>query len=188
VDCATRHLGNDLIDRLLSDSDPFVRACVYESSSTVSRSVDPWQDMKTGALHHGSDLEPLFLAATQLERLALMRNPRLGDLFSQKLEIIEKLFDREDETLGLVLVERTELVRTYIWNPKTREASRERSGTRHGWTSTDLHPATKSIGPLFGSLPPNGPREPEFRKPSIENWTRLMMPRRTSIATARTLN
>jgi hypothetical protein len=55
---------------------------------------------------------PYFHEATHLERLALMRNPELwcGN------KLIQRIFDYENQELGLTLEERKELIGAFLAN------------------------------------------------------------------------
>jgi hypothetical protein len=51
-----------------------------------------------------------FTESTHLERLALVRNPEVGQL------LIEKIFDHEDQELGLTANERERLILAFLTN------------------------------------------------------------------------
>jgi hypothetical protein len=81
------------VDRLESDPDPFVRACLRENPD---------------AFHRGSF--QAFEKATHLERLALVRNPEVD------YNLIERIFDPEDLQLGIDMPARGELVCALLSN------------------------------------------------------------------------
>ena len=99
--------GNRSIERpernleksLKNDLDPFVRACLRENPTVFSGRGDfYWM--------------PYFQEATKLERLALMRNPEVWCGY----ELIQRIFDYENEELGLTLEERKELIGALLTN------------------------------------------------------------------------
>jgi hypothetical protein len=92
----------DLVQRLKQDPDPFVRACLRENPTAFGSGIwltDRWMD----AFHE----------ATAMERLALVRNPQVGE------EFIEKIFDPEDQDLAITLEERQALVFAFLTNTAT---------------------------------------------------------------------
>jgi len=86
-------LSDDAKEKLRSDSDPFVKACCLENPS--------W---------HRQLLTMMFPNVSHLERLALVRNPRID------IELIEKIFDPKEQDLGIDLRERGELARAFLTN------------------------------------------------------------------------
>lgn len=88
----------NLSERLKNDPDAFVRACLWENLD-LSGAFD-------------------FQNAPQMERLAYVRNPRVG--ISQKF--IEKLFDHEDTELGITLEQRMELILACLINAEKMTA------------------------------------------------------------------
>lgn len=103
-------------DRLISDPDPFVRACLMENQTHVN----------------SFNAERAFLFATHLERLALVRNPKV--VTADKL--IRKIFDLEDKDegpgdrlgrlgeLGIDLGQRKELALAFVSNSGAQRDSR----------------------------------------------------------------
>lgn len=84
-----------IFEALKTDSDPFVRACLYENPAACGLS---------------GGLTSRFLDATHIERLALMRNPKVGT------KLVEVLFDPENREFALTLGERAELCRAFLSN------------------------------------------------------------------------
>ena len=105
-----------LTDRLITDSDTFVRACLMENHTHVS-----W-------LNAGR----AFLFATHLERLALARNPDVA----KADKLICKIVDLEDkdegpgdkigslEKLGIDFEQRKQIALAFISNPAVQKDSR----------------------------------------------------------------
>jgi hypothetical protein len=90
-------LGDDLRERIRQDSEPMVRACFRENPEFVSQfRKDAWIQA--------------FGEATELERLALMRNLNIHG------ELVEAVFDPEDTSLGLGLGSRKQLVLAFLGN------------------------------------------------------------------------
>ena len=102
-----RYPERNLKDRLKSDPDPYVRACLRENEH-VFWLFGSFSD------HY----EQLIREATQLERLALMRNPSLN------VWAVQKLLDLEDQEFGLSQETRRELLLAALMNPKLRSDSK----------------------------------------------------------------
>ena len=100
-------LSKDQVVRLKSDSDEFVRACLFENPATrvFFASLDRWLE--------------LFAEANHTERLAMMRNPNLGFC----TDFIEILFDSEDTKLGIDLETRAQYVVAVLSNKLAAEAN-----------------------------------------------------------------
>ena len=96
--------GN-LKDRLQNDPDPMVRACLCENPSVPGIFTLDWKER--------------FQEATHLERLALVRNPKVHE------DLIEQIFDPEDKELGLDLKTRGELALAYLTNTKALAKKRK---------------------------------------------------------------
>lgn len=96
----------NLAARLKNDPDPFVRACLRENPTVFDFSVrdEDWMEH--------------FREATHLERLALVRNPNVGD------QLIRKLFDYEDRELGINIEAREALVLAFLANRKALSRSK----------------------------------------------------------------
>lgn len=94
---------------LRSDSDSFIRAALNENAHYPPYEYD-WV--------HESD----FAALSQLERLALMRNPRLPRLVLT--DLVLRILDCDDKSLGLTIEERTQLALAYLTNGSAIEDSR----------------------------------------------------------------
>lgn len=95
----------NLVDRLKSDPDPFVRACLRENPDASYR----------GSLR-------AFEEATPLERLALVRNREVDD------DLIQRIFDPEDQQLGIDMAARGELVCAFLSNAEFLEEKLTRAG------------------------------------------------------------
>lgn len=91
----------NLEDRLRNDPDPFVRACLRENPTVFNGWGVP------GWIEH-------FRQATHMERLALMRNPEIGNAHGESL--IQKVFDYEDQELGIDLEAQKELILAFFTN------------------------------------------------------------------------
>jgi hypothetical protein len=85
---------------LENSRDPFIRAAVKENPHFTDHGVfdESWIQE--------------FITAMQIERLALVRNPRIHE------ELIEALFDYEDTKLTINIEERKTLIIAYLSNPK----------------------------------------------------------------------
>ena len=106
----------NLEDRLRNDPDPFVRACLRENPTTYDFFAD-WVK--------------LFIESTHFERLALIRNPDVDS------ELIEKLFDHEDQELGINLKERHELVLAFLTNKKVLSRFKKSRIEPRDWIDRD---------------------------------------------------
>lgn len=104
----------NLRDRLQKDPDHFLRACLYENPNQVGLLV-PGNVLGTLL----PDWLALFTQATCLERLALVRNPRIG------LDLMEKIFDPESQALSIDMKERTDLVCAFLTNKDRMQDSWE---------------------------------------------------------------
>lgn len=119
----------NLEERLKNDPDPFVRACLRENPEVFHSItfVVKWREW--------------FEEASHLGRLALVRNRNVvGDL-------IERIFDPEDNELGIELNERLELALAFLTNEKALERSRvEYFDFPDGW---DAHTTTALFNKLW---------------------------------------
>jgi hypothetical protein len=101
-------LFRPLVEQLIRDPDEFVRACLYENQTVFS---------SNGA-------ENAFICATHVERLALMRNPRVAK--AEKL--IREIFDPDnkelEEGLKIGFEQRKELALAFVSNPEAQKDSR----------------------------------------------------------------
>ena len=114
---------HDLEARLREDPDLYVRACVYENP-------------RFGGFKHLNQPIELFLEATPLERLALVRNPNVGK------KLIEQIFTYDETQLGIAIAERRELIRAFLTNTKAIEKSHKDSfdfADGADWASTSSH-------------------------------------------------
>ena len=100
----------NLEDRLINDPDPFVRACRQENPTVFSAwSTTGWIDY--------------FREATHLERLALMRNPEVGNPHAETL--VHTIFDYEDQELDIALSARQECILAFLTNAAAVNRSRQ---------------------------------------------------------------
>ena len=90
------YLDEELKTRLRADPDELVRASVWENASVYFYSFERW----CGA----------FKAASHLERLAMVRNPHVSR------ELVEKIFDLENQELELEMDKRRELACAFLTN------------------------------------------------------------------------
>lgn len=118
----------NLADRLKNDTDPFVRACLRENPTVF----DAWSS--TAWVEY-------FQEATHLERLALMRNPEVGSAHGE--DLIQQIFNHEDQELGIDLEARKELILAFLTNTKALNESRrlKRLHFQDGlsWAGTRAH-------------------------------------------------
>lgn len=96
--------GQNLESRLKSDPDPFVRACLRENPTILTLS---------------SESSDWFRGSNHMERLALMRNRWVSS------KLVEKIFDLNDQELGISVEERKELVLAYLTNGDALSRSRK---------------------------------------------------------------
>lgn len=115
---------NILEEQLRTDPDPFVRACLRENPHVYSPRFDPIPD---------------FNASSHLERLALMRNPKIGT----PNPLITAIFDPEDQQLRISSQERKELIFAYVTNAMAiKESHRDDFVDGWNWHETRRHFAT----------------------------------------------
>ncbi|MBI1956677.1 MAG: hypothetical protein HYS38_09815 [Acidobacteria bacterium] len=119
----------NLEGRLRNDPDVLVRACFLENPEAY--------DLLPSHARYG--IEETFRGCAHLERLALMRNPKI--CFAR--ELVERLFDPDDHELGLQPGERAELVRALLTNREYVQESHQVSPRYHmeglGWHFTNEH-------------------------------------------------
>jgi hypothetical protein len=103
-------LFSGLTERLRQDSDPFVRAALFENPEFLSSLwIEPWLDE--------------FKTCTPLGRLAMMRNEALN------LDLVELILDLNDTKLGIEMSERFQLAKACLVNKRVVENGR-RTRTR----------------------------------------------------------
>ncbi|MDR3577934.1 MAG: hypothetical protein P4L50_29060 [Anaerolineaceae bacterium] len=107
----------NLIERLKQDSDPFVRAALYENH---------YLSTEFGMSAFGDGGVGVFRECAPLERLAMMRNKELS------LELVKRILDPQDTTLCLENEERAVLAKACMVNPKV---------VRNGRLSREMFPA-----------------------------------------------
>lgn len=107
----------DLAARLKNDPDLFVRACLRENPEVFNAySYEAWREY--------------FLEATHLERLALLRNTKIRNAD----ELIQKIFDKDDQELGIDPEARQQLAWAYLTNAKAMsDAPRKSYDFVSGW-------------------------------------------------------
>lgn len=103
---AYEYPSRNLADRLKNDPDQFVRACLRENTNVF----DPFSFI--------THWKEYFQEATPLERLALVRNPEVSR------ELIERIFDPEDQELEINLEERKELALAFLTNKEALASSK----------------------------------------------------------------
>jgi hypothetical protein len=87
----------NLAERLKEDEDEFVRACLYENPAMFSGSgYDEWKR--------------IFMDATHMERLALVRNPNMQSIH----KLLDAIFDPENTELDISLDEREQFVNALL--------------------------------------------------------------------------
>jgi hypothetical protein len=111
------HPDRNLYERLKQDSDPFVRAALYENHHLF---------FKFGMSTLGGDGIGVFSECVPIDRLAMMRNRELS------LEFVKRILDPEDTTLCLDNEERAMLAKASLVNPKV---------VRNGRMSREMFPA-----------------------------------------------
>jgi len=110
----------DLEQHLKNDPDPFVRACLRENP-------------------HVFALIPLtatneFLESNHIERLALMRNPKIH----WDHQLLKKIFDYDNQELGITLQERKELICAFLTNKEAFDyLDKTRNLPRSEWPTFD---------------------------------------------------
>src|SRR2546425_2452962 len=106
----------DLAARLKNDPDLFVRACLRENPEVFNAySYEAWREY--------------FLEATHLERLALLRNTKIRNAD----ELIQKIFDKDDQELGVDPEARQQLAWAYLTTAKAGDAPRKSYDFVSGW-------------------------------------------------------
>ncbi len=90
------HIHGEQEERLKQDPDEFVRACLWESS----------------ILSEFWDWQKSFECASHLQRLAMVRNPHIDD------ELIEKVFDLDNQEFGLDMGARQQLASAFLTNER----------------------------------------------------------------------
>jgi hypothetical protein len=134
-DAGGRPIGipsRNLEERLKNDPDPFVCASLRENPTVFGgliSSTEKWMGY--------------FREANHMERLALVRNPEVWEPF------IEKIFDPEDNALGITLQERQELVLAFLTNEEAL-AKEARAALRRP-TGSDNIEIDAAIMSHFGS-------------------------------------
>lgn len=127
------HPEFNLRQRLQNDPDPFVRACLREN---------PWFKFA------GEKWEDIFKKSTHMERLALVRNESL----ETDKNFITKLFDSEDQDLGIDLDERRELIFIFVGSGKVLRRYTEEAGLLgypESWDGLTDHLASKFLANLW---------------------------------------
>jgi hypothetical protein len=115
------HPERNLLSRLKNDPDPFVRTCVNENPALFGGLL-PWSNPE--------EWKEAFRNASHLERLALVRNPRVDE------KLIEQIFDHEDQELGISLEVRGEFVRGFLTNYHAiRDSFKGKFDFIDGWDS-----------------------------------------------------
>ncbi len=136
------HSDRNLIERLKQDSDPFVRAALYENHHLFS---------KFGMSALGGDGIGVFRECAPLERLAMMRNKELS------LEFVKRILDPQDTTLFLENEERATLAKACLVNPQVihnGRLSREMfPAGADGWGNYTIRKDSEAIWELAAKWP-----------------------------------
>ncbi|HTT76970.1 MAG TPA: cell division protein FtsA [Candidatus Binataceae bacterium] len=136
----------DLLEILRKDPDPFIRACVYTNPSfsmaaRIVRMNNTFQGRALAAMVVLIEEEKSWWTeATHLERLAMTRRRSVG---SQIL----KVFDLNDEELGLSLEERRELILAFLAGQSGQNARRD-SESSEIWELVSEWPHESDVPPL----------------------------------------
>lgn len=133
------HPERDLAERLRQDPDLFIRAALRENSK-----ISSWEFV----LGYDKWLEE-FRNCVPLERLAMMRNKKLG------FELVNRILDVDDNELNLEKEERFQLARACLANEHVIQNSR-RSRTRDfvdGWAAYRARENAKTVWELAAKWP-----------------------------------
>jgi len=110
----------DLEQQLKNDPDPFVRACLRENPDVFAQLL--------------STVRNEFLESNHIERLALMRNPEIH----WHEELLKKIFDHDNQELGITLQERKELICAFLTNKEAFDyLDKTRNLPRSEWPTFD---------------------------------------------------
>jgi len=138
----------NLIERLKQDSDPFIRAALYENHHlSLEFGFSPLSD-------YGIET---FRECAPLERLAMMRNEKL------ELELVKRILDIEDTSVHLGMEERTAVAKACLVNPNvvqngrlSREmfpAGADGAGNCTIWTNSEAIWELASKWPVNSTIP-----------------------------------
>lgn len=134
-------LSDTAREQLLKDPDPFVRACVWENPGCL-----PYKNLAV-------DWATAFEGCTHLERLALMRNPKVPK------DLIERVFDPADTELAIDLADRHQLAlaaltnETFFQNMKRAAALGKNPLPSDGWTWYSADKFLKNIWEFASAWP-----------------------------------
>jgi hypothetical protein len=121
----TTHPDRNLTERLRQDSDPFVRATLFENSKLFN------------FLWHSERWLDEFKRCAPLERLAMMRNEELN------LDLVKLILDPDDTELGLEMSERFLIARASLINAHVVQNGRRRRANDfadgYGWYQAGKH-------------------------------------------------
>ncbi len=136
------HPEKNLMERLKRDSDPFVRAALYENHHlSYKLNMGVFGDYGIGA----------FYECAPLERLAMMRNKKLS------LELAKRILDLQDTTSLLEMEERSALAKACIVNPRVVENGRRSRemfpAGADGWGGYTIREDAKAIWELAAKWP-----------------------------------
>jgi hypothetical protein len=109
-DLVYEHTERNLEERLKQDPDPFVCASLRENPNVFCEIF--------------TDAEKDFRESTYMERLALMRNPEIW----RHDRLLKKVFDHQDQELGIEQKEREELVLAFLTNGQTLARLQKEAG------------------------------------------------------------
>ena len=132
----------NLIERIKQDSDPFVRAALYENHHLF---------LHFGMSSLGDYGIERFWECAPLERLAMMRNKEIS------LELVKRVLDPQDTTLCLENEERVALAKACLVNPKVvKNGRRSREmfpAGADGWGGYTISKDAKAIWELAAKWP-----------------------------------
>ena len=167
-----------LYDSLKADPSLLVRASLRENPSAT-----------------GVVLKDEFLEATQLERLALMRNPEMK--YPSGRTLLERIFDGEDTELNISFPEREDLILAFLTNAEVLQYLEKEAGLTEAPQAVvryrpDLDSANSFLNRLWelaakwpsDRLPAPVP-ELTFRQVSVKDETRAKIYRYCNVPTLR---
>jgi len=132
----------NLYERLKRDTDPFVRAALYENHHLF---------FKFGMSALGGDGIEVFRECAPLERLAMMRNKELS------LEFAKRILDPQDTTLCLGNEERAVLAKACLVNPKVVQNGRQSRkifpAGADGWGNYTIQKDSEAVWKLAARWP-----------------------------------
>ncbi|MFZ0395691.1 MAG: hypothetical protein WAL73_17695 [Terracidiphilus sp.] len=136
------HPDRNLFERLKQDTDPIVRAALYENHHLF---------FKFGMSALGGDGIRVFRECAPLERLAMMRNKELS------FEFVKRILDPQDTTLCLENEERAVLAKACLVNPKVVQKGRQSRemfpAGADGWGNYTIQKDSEAVWKLAAKWP-----------------------------------